>query len=123
MLLRIAAESLHKAESKEQGWFDHQFVAIALSSLAIEAVCNAVGERAIEGWEDFDSCNPTAKIVVICEQLRILYDKNKEPWSTLVWLSKVRNRIAHPKAEPIDEERLVTEYEHDKNLHRAAPSS
>jgi hypothetical protein len=73
-LLRIARASLDKAKKKEPGWADHEFVAITLSALAIEAICNAVGKKAVKGWEDFEGCSPTAKVRVICTNLDIEYD-------------------------------------------------
>ena len=80
VLLRIAKDNLSKAETKARGWSDWQFTAITLSSLAIEAICNAVGEKVIDNWSDFESCSPIAKARLICEHLDIDYDVSKEPW-------------------------------------------
>jgi hypothetical protein len=123
VLLRIAKDNLKKAESKEKGWADWQFTAITLSSLAIEAICNAVGEKVIGNWSDFESCSPIAKTRLICEHLNINYDASKEPWGTVIWLCQTRNRIAHPKAEPIMYETVITEQEHDSPEFRHAPKS
>ncbi|MEO6118061.1 MAG: hypothetical protein ABIP37_03210 [Methylotenera sp.] len=122
-LLRIAKDNLHKAETKEPGWFDCQFTAIALSALAIEAVCNAVGEKVIDKWCDFESCSPIVKIRLICEHLSINYDAGKEPWASVIWLCKTRNLIAHPKAEHIKNEAVITEQEHQTQEYRSIPKS
>ncbi len=123
VLLRIAKHNLLEAETKKPGWADCQFSAITLSSLAIEAFCNAVGEKVIQNWSDFESCNPMAKTRLICEHLSINYDNSKAPWVSVLWLSKMRNRIAHPKAEPILHEALISEQEHRTQKFRDAPKS
>lgn len=122
-LLRIARHSLDSAKKKESGWADDELLAITLSALAIEAICNAVGERAVSGWGDFESCSPTAKLRIVCTRLNIDYDSSREPWATLRWLSKFRNLVAHPKAETLAESKLVSEQEHEQGAHRTAPKS
>jgi hypothetical protein len=122
-LLRIARHSLDNAKKKEPGWADDEFLAITLSALAIEAICNAVGEKAVSGWGDFESCNPTAKARIVCTHLHIEYDSSREPWTTLRWLSKFRNLVAHPKAEMIAESKVVSEQEHEQGTHRTVPKS
>lgn len=121
-LLRIARDSLDKAKNREPGWADEEFVAVTLSALAIEAVCNAIGGKAVENWEDFETSSPTAKLRTICFNLGVEYDREKEPWSTLHWLSKFRNKIAHPKVEPIDETKIIPAHEYDDH-HRSPPKS
>ena len=122
-LLRIAKHNLKEAEAKSPGWADRQFSVIVLSSLAIEAFCNAAGEKVIQNWKDFESCSPIAKTRLLCEHLDITYDNSKEPWASIVWLSKMRNKIAHPKAEPILHEAVISEQEHRAQKFRDAPKS
>jgi len=122
-LLRIARYSLGNAKKKEPGCLDDEFLAITLSALAIEAICNAVGERVVNGWRDFESCNPTGKARIICAHLHIEYDSSGEPWVTLLWLSIFRNLFAHPKAVMIAESKAVSEQDHAQGTHRAAPKS
>lgn len=122
-LLRIARHSLDNAKKKEPGWADDEFLTITLSALAIEAIYNAVGARAVNGWGDFESCNPTAKARIVCTRLDIKYDSSREPWATLRWLSKFRNLVAHPKAEAIAESTVVSEQEHEQGTNRTAPKS
>lgn len=122
-LLRIARHSLESAKKKQPGWAHDEFLAITLSALAIEAICNAVGERTVNGWEDYESCSPTAKARIVCTHLGIEYDSSREPWGTLRWLSKFRNLVAHPKAETIVESAMVSEQEHEQGTHHLAPKS
>lgn len=122
-LLRIAKDNLKKAEIKEPGWFNNEFMAITLSSLAVEAICNAVGEKGISDWSDFESCSPIVKTRLICEHLSIDYDTSKEPWGSFIWLCKTRNLIAHPRAEPIMHEAVITELEHENQEYSDAPKS
>ncbi|MEK6641915.1 MAG: hypothetical protein AABZ17_14730 [Nitrospirota bacterium] len=114
---------MDNAKKKEPGWLDDEFLAITLSALAIEAIYNAVGERVVNGWRDFESCNPTVKARIVCTRLHIEYDSSREPWATLLWLSKFRNLIAHPKAETIAESKVVSKQEHEQGTHRTAPKS
>ena len=123
ILKQIAEDNLVKAETKEPGWFNCQFTAIALSSLTIEAFCNAVGKKVIHNWEDFESCSPIAKTRLLCEHLDITYEDSKEPWASIIWLSKIRNRIAHPKAESITQNAVMTQEEHSKQKFRDTPKS
>lgn len=123
MLLRIAAEALTRAKKKEPGWSDHQFTAIALSALAVEALCNAVGARAVSGWQDYETCSPKAKLRVICTQLQVEYDGKREPWASIEWLAVLRNRIAHPKIERINQKKEVPDWPTSNQVHRLAPRS
>ena len=122
-LLRLARSNLETAKTKAPGWRDCQFSSITLSSLAVEAFCNAVGGRVIDNWSDFESCSPIAKTRLISEKLNINYQTNKEPWGSIIWLCKTRNLIAHPKPEPIIFEATLTEQEHRNQEFRNPPQS
>lgn len=90
-------------------------VAITMSALAIESLCNTIGDRVISDWKDFESSSPIAKLRIICDELGIEYDANKEPWSTVVWLLKVRNKLAHPKPDQLSENYEWSQEEYTKN--------
>jgi hypothetical protein len=122
-LLRIARDDLSKAQKKEPGWADCQFSSIVFSALVTEAFCNAVGIKVIDNWNDFESASPIAKLRLICEHLNIKFDSRSAPWDTIVWLSKIRNLIAHPKGESLIHESIITEYEHKTEEYRNAPKS
>src|ERR1700694_3892213 len=85
-----------------------------LCGLAIEAICNAVGDRVVTNWKDFESANPNAKLRLLCERLNVEYDKNQEPWSTVRWLLKQRNEIAHAKPQLVKEEHVWSRDEYDR---------
>lgn len=122
-LVRIASDSLTRAEIKDPGYGHHEFVAISFSALAIEAICNAVGERATNHWQDYESCSPQAKLRIICRHLNLDYKGESEPWSSALWLSSFRNKIAHPKAEDISQKFEVTGWDESNQEHRGAPKS
>ncbi|MFD0724453.1 hypothetical protein ACFQ0E_02455 [Lysobacter brunescens] len=108
-LLRIARVSASKAAEKSIGWRDHEFVAVTMSCLAIEAICNAFGERMVDHWkEDVESASPTLKLRILCSSMGVEYDKNAEPWRTLRKMHTVRNRIAHPKLESVEKSESMT---------------
>jgi hypothetical protein len=112
-LLRVARFELGKAELKEVGWFDSTFVVLTFSALAIEALSNAIGDRIVPDWEDFESANPLAKVRLLAERLNIPYSPDSEPWRTIRWLGKFRNLVAHPKPEAILGDQFITEREAD----------
>jgi hypothetical protein len=103
MLLGAARAALEDAESRRPGWFYAELVAMTMASLAVEAVSNAIGERVVRDWKDFESAKPIAKLRLICQQLDVLFDERIEPWATVRWLAKFRNDVAHAKPELVKE--------------------
>jgi len=114
MLIGAARMAVEDAEAKRPGWTYSQLTAITLSGLAIEAICNAVGERIVGDWKDFESASPNAKLRLLCERLQVPYDKSQEPWSTVRWLMKQRNAIAHAKPQLLEEEHVWSRDEFDR---------
>jgi len=106
--------ALQDAIDKKPGYFYHQLITITFSALAIEAICNAFGERYITIWKDFESCSPLAKLRILCEHFSIEYSRNSEPWSTAYWLINIRNKIAHAKPEFISENYITHRDEYDR---------
>jgi hypothetical protein len=106
-LQHIAAGCAEAAEQDEAGSFNNALIAITLSALSIEAMSNAIGDRIVPRWSDFESAGPLAKVRLLAEHLQMEYAPDSEPWQTLQWLVKFRNRIAHAKPEKIFSESLV----------------
>jgi hypothetical protein len=119
MLIGAARMSVQDAEARRPGWAYSQLTAITLCGLAVEASCNAVGERIIGDWKDFESASPNAKLRLLCERLQVPYDKDQEPWSTVRWLIRQRNAIAHAKPQLLDEEHVWTRDEFDRKRKEA----
>jgi hypothetical protein len=100
MLLGAARMALEDAEDKKPGWFYAELIALTMSGLAVEAIGNAVGERIITDWKNIErSASPIAKLRLICDTLDVTFDPSREPWSTVRWLARFRNEIAHAKPE------------------------
>jgi hypothetical protein len=95
------------AQQEEVGSFNNALIALTLSALSIEAMSNAIGDRLIPRWADFESASPLAKVRLLAEHLHVEYAPDAEPWQTLQWLVKFRNRIAHAKPEKLRDEALV----------------
>jgi hypothetical protein len=116
MLVETAEEAAESAVAKlakeEHGWKRQCLIAITCSGLALEAFCNAFGGRVIPNWEEFLSCTPLAKLRLICEHSAVAYDRTREPWASMIWLSKFRNRVAHAKPESIKTTHVMTEAEY-----------
>src|SRR6476620_4243552 len=100
-LLGAACVCLQLAEERHAGSHYHEFTAIVMSSLSLEALANAVGSRAVTDWEDFETSSLWAKLRLLCETLHIDFDRRKEPWSSAKWLCGFRNKVAHGKPEDI----------------------
>lgn len=113
-LLCVAEFELAKAEQKEADWFDSTFVALTFSALAIEALSNAIGDRIVPDWKDFETASPLAKVRLLAERLGLPYSSNDEPWRTICWLGKFRNLVAHPKPEAIRNDQFITEGDANK---------
>ena len=114
MLIGAARMAVEDAEAKRPGWTYSQLTAITLCGLAMEAICNAVGERIVGDWKDFESASPNAKLRLLCERLQVPYDKDQEPWSTVRWLLKQRNAIAHAKPQLLEAEHVWSRNEFDR---------
>lgn len=114
MLIGAARQALNDAKTKRPGCFYCEVTAMTMAALSIEAMCNAIGDRAIPEWKDFESASPMAKLRLLCENLNLEFDKLKEPWASARWLYKFRNSIAHAKPEPIREEKILLEDEFSK---------
>lgn len=122
MLLHVAHLELETATSTESGRFNHCLVVMTFSALAIEALANAIGSRAVDEWSDFESASPLAKVRLLAERLGIPYESTKKPWATLRYLIRFRNAIAHAKPERILEEKVMREAEYNEQLFRKPPS-
>ena len=120
-LLGAARAAVKVAEAGQEGWSLSVITAITLCGLAVEAICNAIGDRVVVDWDDFEAAPPKAKLRLLCDKLDVPYDKGREPWGTLMWLLRVRNAIAHAKPELIQEEHHMTreEYEERHYEHRS----
>jgi hypothetical protein len=114
MLLSAARMALQDAEEKKPGYFYHQLITIAFSGLAIEAICNAFGDYYLPDWKDYESSSPTAKLRVLCAHYDIEYSRDKEPWSTALWLVRIRNKIAHAKPQLVSKHHVWSRAEFDK---------
>lgn len=111
-LLRSASESLMAAQGSIARSRDiHILSTMVMSALSIEALCNAIGYRVIDGWEDFEQIPPWAKIRLICQALKVPYNRGKSPWQELQNLLSFRNMIAHGKPEHIICKRNFSEWE------------
>jgi hypothetical protein len=117
MLIRAAAIALERGKKKQPGWLFDELSAMTYSALAIEALCNSVGDLVISDWDkDFEMAPTAAKLRVLTKHLGIPYDKAKEPWSTAKDLGKFRNLVAHAKPQLIVEEEVMSQEEYDARL-------
>lgn len=115
LFLSAAREAIKLVESDSTKESLSSITAITMSALAIEALCNAVGERVVKDWPDFESSSPKAKLRIICDELEIDYDSSKEPWGTIIWLSKLRNNLAHGKPQLIEVEKTADRASYEKD--------
>lgn len=112
--LGAARVSLELAKSRQPGWHYHEFTAIVMSALSIEALANAVGAHVMSDWKDFESSSPWAKLRLLCEQLDIEFNRASEPWRTAKWLCGFRNKAAHAKPEDLLEVKEIPDHASDQ---------
>lgn len=116
MLLHAAEIEIEEAQKSQVGRFNKCLAAMVMSSLAVEALANAVGSRVTSDWPNFERLSPLAKINSLVEELTIAYDPENEPWSAIQYLAGFRNDIAHPKPETVLEEKVLPEVALGKTL-------
>lgn len=116
MLIRVASRANDRAKKREPGWMHDELTAMTFSALAIEALCNSIGNRVFSEWEDFESSSPLAKLRLLTDRLNIKYSKDKEPCATALWLIKFRNLIAYAKPEVLIHEEIISDEDYDECL-------
>ena len=107
--LRIARIEFEKAKEKTPGWFNSAFITITFSALAIEAICNAVGHLVDPDWELRERDSPIDKLEHLAKLQGIPHSWKSEPWKTIRWLCKLRNKLAHAKPERISTEKIFVQ--------------
>lgn len=105
--------ALDNPEKKIPGWLYSELTAITFCGFAIEAIANSFGESFVSNWKDFENPSPTAKLRIVCKELKIDYKSDEEPWAKIKWILKFRNKVAHVKIKIIDENVVWSAYEYD----------
>ena len=123
MLLHAAALEIQQAEAAELSRFNRCLAAMTMTALAVEALVNAVGSRCVEDWPAFERLRPYEKIDRIVKELSITGEPSKEPWTTLQFLGRFRNDIAHPKPEAVVKESVLPETGLKKTMFQAPRSA
>jgi hypothetical protein len=123
MLIRAAQRAKKSADDQAKGWLYDEVAVMVFSALAIEALANSIGERVVPDWGDFEYSPPVTKLRVLAERLGVDFKRDAEPWSTAIWLFKLRNQIAHAKPEVIIEEKILTEEEFERREFEGPPKS
>lgn len=112
LLIHAARRSYERAQKKEPGYDYEILTSMMFSALGIEALSNAVGERIVPDWNDFESARPLAKLRLLCSHLGIEFDRTKRPWSKVKDVVAFRNLVAHAKPQLVEETHRLTEREH-----------
>ena len=88
MLLHAASLAIAEAEANELGRFNKCLSAMVMTALAVEALANAVGHRAIEDWATFERKRPGQKIDLLVNRLAVLRDETMDNIALPGWLEK-----------------------------------
>ncbi|GLQ48390.1 hypothetical protein GCM10007862_34410 [Dyella lipolytica] len=108
LLLETAREAAESPREDPTGQRQAALTSIAMSALTVEALANAVGNLVIERWAaDFDRLSPIPKLRLICQAISFDMQPGHEPWQSIGWLVKLRNRIAHPQPEHVQARRWL----------------
>jgi hypothetical protein len=81
---------------EHESWYD-LMACMTTTAFSVEAILNTFGHIAIKDFGDFESCSPLAKMRILCEELKIEFNKSRSPFNSIVKLLKLRNKFAHPK--------------------------
>ena len=104
---RVVIRQIEYAEANPTGALYDYLVAMVFALHSIEGYINFLGERvAPELWEDeratFKGASLTEKLKVVCERCGIgAPPKGKRPYSTVLELKGLRDKIVHPKTQTI----------------------
>jgi len=112
--LNIAWRALKAAEQEEGHRPHHILICMTFCALALEALANAFGERFDDDWEVFERTSPVARVRILCSTLGIGWDKQQEPFATVVWLAKFRNKVAHAHPQIVKTESVMTQDKYDE---------
>jgi hypothetical protein len=88
MLLHVADLEIQAAEKSRLGEFNRSLTAMVMSALAVEALVNAVGYRVAEDWPVFERLKTHEKLDWLTNELSLVQEKDREPWSTLRYLAR-----------------------------------
>lgn len=101
--LKAANLSIEEAEVSDRAKYYKIFTAVTLAAFSLEPLINVYGENLLRKWDDFDKLPVNVKLRLVCEKLDIKRPKREEPWSRVDWIIKIRNSLAHPSPEVIEE--------------------
>lgn len=106
LLIDAAQDTLDAMRSYQIGGHAHALSTMLLSSLAIEALANSIGEHQVNDWADCESANPMTKLRIIAKEMGLDFNMECSPWGEIRALIKFRNLAAHarPKIIKIDKE-------------------
>ncbi len=113
LLIDAASESLIALKEYSMGGETFALSTILLSTLAIEALANSVGDHKVDRWNDYLSSNTNAKLRVISGALEVDYDAQKSPWREARDFARLRNLLVHPKPVKMKIDKEINE----ENLH------
>lgn len=78
--------------------------AVVLLGFTAEAFLNHVGALQISDWEKNErSLNARKRLSIVLDAANLSLDEDTRPWSTLKELRQIRDMLAHPRSEVIDD--------------------
>jgi hypothetical protein len=113
-LLQTARMVLEDIKEGRRGSYHYQTIAITFSALALESIVNSFGEQFIDGWSDFETASPIAKLRIVFSHFDLDIDTKNDPLAAAIWLIKFRNKIAHAKPEQVKFDGELTEEQFEK---------
>jgi hypothetical protein len=111
-LINAAHMALESAENKNPGYGLSQLTCITMSSLAIESMVNAFGERLIVNWNIHERAPTISKLLMIAGYLNLEVNFEEEIWRDTKWLYMLRNQIAHSQPQKVVEVQNTTMKQH-----------
>lgn len=111
------ANTLDKlAREDPKGSFHKYLASILFRAFALEAFLNHLGEEQFKCWADLERLSPKAKLNIIAENAGVEPKYGSMPWQIVPKLIAIRNKVAHGKNELLEDERILSADDYDREM-------
>jgi len=100
-----ASACVLRAGQREPVASSWQFLSSALlTAFAFEAYLNHIGPQIVACWESLERLPPLSKFALLCELMKVEFQKGQRPRQTIEELIDFRNTMAHGRTEVLTPE-------------------
>ncbi len=107
---------LQHVKEKRDGHYYSLLSAFVMSAFTLEAYLNYLGPKVERAWSDFDRAPVFVKLRHVACIVGLKLDEKKRPFGSVIELFRLRNIVAHPRAESVIEEYSCTPETYQKRF-------